>query len=50
MLAILFFVVIFAALGIWIWRDHNKAKAARDLAKVDAAVKAEADRLAKKIP
>jgi Flp pilus assembly protein TadB len=50
MLGILFFVVILAALGFYIWRDHNKAKAAREMAKLDAAVKAQAENLAKKIP
>lgn len=50
MLAILFFVVIFALLGVYIWRDHNKGNAAREMAKLDAAVKAEAERLRKMIP
>ena len=50
MLAILFFVVIFLLLGVYIWRDHHKAQAARDMAKLDAAVKAQAEQLAKKIP
>lgn len=50
MLAILFFVVIFCVLGFYVWRDHHKAQAARDMAKLDAAVKAQAEHLAKKIP
>lgn len=48
MIAILFFVVIFAALGFYVWKDRASAKG--NLSKLDAAVKAEAERLKKLIP
>ena len=50
MLSILFFVAIFAALGYYVWRDRKSGKVAADLSKLDAAAKAEAERLKKLIP
>ena len=50
MLGILFFVVIFGLLGYYLWREHKSGKAAAELSKLDAAVKAEAERLKKLIP
>ena len=50
MLAILFFIAIFAALGWYVWRDRKSGKVAADLAKIDAAAKAEAERLKKLLP
>ena len=50
MLGILFFVAIFSVLGVYLWREHKAGKATAEMSKLDAAVKAEAERLKKLIP
>ena len=50
MLGILFFVAIFCLLAFYLWREHKAGKATAEMSKLDAAVKAEAERLKKLIP
>ena len=50
MLAILIFGATFAALGAYLWRNRKSAKEAAEMSKLDAAVKAEGDRLRKLAP
>ena len=50
MLGIMFFVAIFCLLAFHVWREHKTGKATAELSKLDAAVKAEAERLKKLIP
>lgn len=50
MIGILFFIAIFGLLGYYLWREHKSGKSAAEMSKLDAAAKAEAERLKKLIP